>query len=168
MNARVCHRVQLCPETKMPSMRGDLRDQRFTRLAPEDGERRTQPRCPTSQTCSRVSLQTHRCGCCCCCCWGCCVCEVEDDVQCVAIFSPRRSLLPCLSSPCLTLCLFGKALGLSDPGIVSSLFGCSSGCSPDSSTASRRPHVWSAVHTDPPRVFPPCHVSIRHIIFFMR
>ena len=36
-------------------------------------------------------------------------------------FSPRRSLLPFLSPPCLLLCLFGKALGLSDPVIVSSL-----------------------------------------------
>ena len=34
----------------------------------------------------------------------------------------------------------------------------------------RRPravlHVWSAVHTDP-RVLPPCHVSLRHITFFV-
>ena len=27
--------------------------------------------------------------------------------------------------------------------------------------------VWSAVHTNPPCVFPPCHVSIRHIILVM-
>ena len=57
--------------------------------------------------------------------------------------------------------------GLFDPVIIASLFGCPSGCSPDSPTPSRRPHVWSAVHTDAPCVFPPCHVSIRHTIFFV-
>ena len=70
--------------------------------------------------------------------------------------------LVCLSlsrSPFLSLCLFGEARGPFDPIVIPSLFGCYSGCSPDSSTASRRPHVWSAVHTDPPCVLPPCHVS---------
>ena len=41
----------------------------------------------------------------------------------------------------------------------------SRGFSPDSSMASRRPQVWAVVHTDPPGVSPPCHVSIRHIVF---
>ena len=66
------------------------------------------------------------------------------------------------------LLLRQKSLSLLfDPVIIASLFGCPYGCSPDSSTSSRRPHVWSVVHTDPPCVFPPCHVSIRHIIFFV-
>ena len=43
----------------------------------------------------------------------------------------------------------------------------SCGCWPHSSTASRRPQVWSVVHADPPSVSPPCHVSIRHIISFV-
>ena len=49
-------------------------------------------------------------------------------------------------SPFLLLCLFGQALGPFGPVVIASLFGCSSGCSPRSSTASRRPQVWSAVH----------------------
>ena len=54
-------------------------------------------------------LQTHFCACCCGrCCYCCCCCtccsgcrvsvawEVEDNVQCVAFFSPRRPLFPFL------------------------------------------------------------------------
>ena len=73
----------------------------------------------------------------------------------------RVLLSPFLLFP--SLCLFGCP-GLLNPTSVSSLFGCS----PDSSTVSRRPHVWSGVDTDPPCVSPPCHVSVRHIIFFVR
>ena len=43
----------------------------------------------------------------------------------------------------------------STPVVIMSLFGCSSGCSPSSSTASRRPHVWSVVYMDPPSVSQP-------------
>ena len=42
----------------------------------------------------------------------------------------------------------------------------SSGCSPQSSTVSRRPQVWSVVDSDPPCVVPPCHVSVRHVALF--
>ena len=90
---------------------------------------------------------------------------MQHDVQSVFTAPFVLSFSSFFSSPLFTLCLFGKTLGLFDPFTVASLFGCPSGCSPDSSTPSRRPHVWSAVHTDPPCVFPPCHVSIRHIIF---
>ena len=95
------------------------------------------------------SLESRCCGCCRCCCW-----QVHHDVQ--SIFTARFGL-SCSSflSPFLPLCLFG-CRGLHDPTTVSSRFGCSSGCSPDSSTASRRPHVWSTVHSDPPCVSPPC------------
>ena len=88
----------------------------------------------------RASLEPRRddcrcsCGCCCSCCCGCWVCcssgwEVKDDVQCVAFFSPRSPLLPFLPfSPCdlLGFARFPR---------------CPRGCSPRSSTASRRPHV---------------------------
>ena len=101
-------------------------------------------------------LQTHFCACCCgrCCyCCGCSTCCSEDNVQCVAFFSPRRPLFPFLPfSPCDPFCLARFPRG-------------SRGCSPHSSTASRRPQVWAVVHTDPPGVSPPCHVSCRHIIF---
>ena len=44
----------------------------------------------------------------------------------------------------------------------------SCGCSPRSSTVSRRPQAWSAVHADPPCVSPPRHVSIRHVALLMQ
>ena len=107
--------------------------------------------------CCRIAAAACRCccGCCCCtCCSGCCVCVARQVQNC------RVGSLHCL------FCLFGKAPGLFDPVIVASLFGCPFGCSPDSSTPSRRPHVWSAVHTDPPCVFSTmsCVCSTHHAL----
>ena len=68
-----------------------------------------------------------------------------NKVQSVAFFSPR---LPFLSfSPGALSCL---AHFLRGP----------SGCSPHSSTVSRRPQLWSVVDSDPPCVVPPCDVSV--------
>ena len=56
-----------------------------------------------------------------------------------------------LPGRCSTMCkvLFSSLLFLPcSHFFLLHLFGCPSGCSPDSSTASRRSHVWSAVHTD--------------------
>ena len=70
-------------------------------------------------------------------------------------------LAPFLS---LSLCLFGWILGLFDPSTVASLFGCSSGCSPDPAPSSGTAHARSVVYPDPPCPSPPGHVSVRHII----
>ena len=98
------------------------------------------------------SLESYalRCCCRCCCSCGCTCCsgchvsvarEMEDNVQCVAFFSPRCPLVPFLPfSPCD---LFGLAR----------FSRCSRGCSSRSSTASRRPQMWAVVHTDPPSRF---------------
>ena len=97
-----------------------------------------------------------RCCCCCCCCCGGCGC-LAGAARCAECFHciVLSFFLFFLFFPISPPLLFGKAPGLFDPVVVASLFGCPSGCSPDSSTPSRRPHVWSAVHTDPPCVFPP-------------
>ena len=102
---------------------------------------------PSRRTRSDGSLQAHRRYCCCwCCCFSACSGKVEYDVQyvCVALSGLSLSLS---SSPRLLLCLFGWAPGLFDPVVITSLFGCSSGCSPDSSTPSRRSHVRSPLST---------------------
>ena len=52
--------------------------------------------------------------------------------------------LPCLV--CLSACLFGWALGLSGPVFISSLFGGSSGCSPDSAPSPGAAHVARCQH----------------------
>ena len=85
---------------------------------------------------------------------------------CCFLFSPSF-LAPISFFPLSPPLPLRQSSGSLRPVIVSSLFGCYSGCSPDSSTPSRRPDVWSAVHTDPPCVSPPCHVSIRHIMLFL-
>ena len=94
--------------------------------------------------------------CCGCCSWYCCACsgrEVEDKVQSVAFFSSR---LPFLSSfPGDLSCLAHFLRG-------------SCGCSPHSSTVSLHPQVRSVDDSDPPRVLPPHHVSVRHVALPMR
>ena len=42
------------------------------------------------------------------------------------------------------------------------------GCSPHFSTVSCRPQVRSVVDSDPPRVVPPRHVSVRHVALFIQ
>ena len=72
-------------------------------------------------------------------------------------------LLPLPPLPLLFLVPFSLSslftLGLSDPLFVAGLFGCLSGCSPDSTPPSGATHVWSVIDSDPPCVLPPCHVS---------
>ena len=98
-----------------------------------------------------ASLQTH----CCCRCCSCCGCwvEVENDVQGVAFCLPLLPFLP--FSP---WDLSRVAHFLRGPG----------GCTPHSSTVSRRLQVRSVVDSDPPCVAPPCHVSVRHVATFVQ
>ena len=81
---------------------------------------------------------------------------VENDVQGVAFCSSLSSLASV--SPFLPLRPF--------PSLAHFLRG-SSGCSPHSPTVSRRLQVWSVLDSDPPRVVPPCHVSVRHVALFV-
>ena len=66
----------------------------------------------------------------------------------------------------LSFYLFDFVLGLSEPVSIASLFGCSSGCSPDSAPSSGAMHVGSILNSDPPCSRPPRHVPVRHIIAF--
>ena len=74
--------------------------------------------------------------------------------------------LSSIFSPSVSLSLI--TLGLSDPLFVAGLFGCLSGCSPDSTPPSGGAHVWSVFDSDPPCVLPPCHVSVRHVALLMQ
>ena len=98
-----------------------------------------------------ASASLRRCGCCCCCCSRCCVCtcsgwRAQKDVQ--SVFTSLLALSFWSSvSPFsfLTFCLLGWTRGLSDPVTVASLFGCSSGCSPDWAPSSGVAHAGSVV-----------------------
>ena len=59
-------------------------------------------------------------------------------------------------------------MGLFNPVIIASLFGRSSGCSPDSAPPSGAAHAGSVVNPDPPCLSPPRHVSVRHITVFTK
>ena len=73
---------------------------------------------------------------------GKCIIKCAECFYCT-ILSVRFSFFLTISSP-LPLRLNGSLR----PVVIASLFGCPSGCWPRSSTASRRPQVWSAVYTD--------------------
>ena len=66
----------------------------------------------------------------------------------------------------LPLCFFGLTLGLSDPVFIPSLFGRSSGCSPDSAPSFGAVHAGSFINSDPPCSLPPRHVPVRYIVAF--
>ena len=105
------------------------------------------------------------CGCCywCCCCKCCCcaceTCKIRWRVASVLLLCCPSS--PPSLSPIFSLSPFPP--GLSDPLSVADLFGRLRGCLPDSASSSGAAHVWSVVNTDPPRVLPPRHVSVRHL-----
>ena len=84
--------------------------------------------------------------------------ERQDDVHRVVFFSSP-------SSPSILFCLTRLPLG---PFCVTHFSRGSGGCTPRSSTASCCPQVWSVIQTDPPGLLPPRHVSVRHVILFMR
>ena len=109
---------------------------------------------------SLASLESPRCRCCCSCC-GCCRCrQVQDDMQGIVIALSSLSFS--------SLGLFGLTLGFSDSVSVASLFGRFPGCSPDSAPSFGAAHAGSIVNSDPPRSFPPLHVSVRDIVVFIR
>ena len=89
---------------------------------------------------------------CWCCCCGCLL---------------PRSVLTFSRSSLLSL-LLTEVWTLLDPFCHVRLLHCSGGCTPRSSTASRRPQVWSVVYTDPRGSLPPRHMSVRDVIFLMR
>ena len=83
---------------------------------------------------------------------------MQHDVQRVAFFSSP-------SPRSLSFSLSRFTLGFLSSAHFSRGSG---GCSPHSSTVSRRLQVWSVVDSDPPCVAPPCHVSVRHVALFVQ
>ena len=136
----------------------------MTKRSPHYGGKcHTRLRCPPSQWYPCASLQTHPCGCCCCCCcgcWVCCVCgwEVEDNVQCCFLLF-WFSLAPISSftiSPPLPLRLSSGSLRPHRRREPVRLPFCLLASFVDGLAPSVE------VHTDPPSVPPPRHVSVRH------
>ena len=122
--------------------------------------------------------QAHYCApCCCCCCCscghccGCCCCvawQVQHCVQSVftALFVLSFSSFFFSISPPLSL---RQSSGSLRPYHHHEPVWLPSGCSPDSSTASRRPqYVVRCPHGSTVRFFHPRHVSIRHISLVMQ
>ena len=100
------------------------------------------------------------CGCCCCGC-RCCCWQMQYQVQ---SCSHCTAWPVFVSSPFLHRCLFGLTLGFCDPNTVARLFGCPSGCSPDSAPPSGAAHVRSRVFPHPTVVL--IHFSCRLLPVF--
>ena len=82
---------------------------------------------------------------------------VGDALRLLLLLTP--SSLP-FFSVCLSL---RPPSGLSDPIFISVLFSRLPGCSPSLAPSSGAALVWSAIYSDPPRVLPTCHGSVRDV-----